>query len=128
LNFLCAATTVTNGGTAIQSVDYRPSGVILELRPIVREEVVDLDVRQQISSFAATTTGVNNTPTLLKRELQTMIGVRPGETIVLGGLEDTRDSDARAGLAWRPRLFDSTSRTRDRVEVLLVLDVQRVGS
>jgi hypothetical protein len=117
----------TQSGATVQSVDYRPSGVILELKPFARENVVDLDVRQQLSSFAVTTSGVNNSPTLLKRELQTVVGVRPGETIVLGGLEDSRLAEDRTGLSFLPRWLDAKGKQDDKTEILLVLDVQRIG-
>jgi general secretion pathway protein D len=120
-------TVITQGGTVSQGVEYRPSGVILELKPIVRDEMVDLDVKQQLSTFAVTTSGVNNSPTLLKREVHTVLGVKPGETIVIAGLEDSRSTADRTGLSFLPRWMDSKGKTDDRTEVLLVLDVQRVG-
>ena len=76
-------------------MDYRSSGVILDLRPVVRDQGIDLTVFQQISSFAATTTGVNTSPTLQKREITTTVGVRDGEMVVLGGLSDERSTEAR---------------------------------
>jgi type II secretory pathway component GspD/PulD (secretin) len=117
----------TQSGTAVQSVEYRPSGVIFELKPIVRDEIVQLDVRQQLSNFAVTTSGVNNSPTLLKREPHTVLGVKMGETIVIGGLEDSRSSADRQGIAFLPRWTDSTGSSEDKTEVLLVLDVQNVA-
>jgi type II secretory pathway component GspD/PulD (secretin) len=51
-------------GQLVQSVDYRPSGVILELTPPVRSESVYVHARQQLSSFMQTSSGVNNSPTL----------------------------------------------------------------
>ncbi|MBJ7314363.1 type II secretory pathway protein [Rugamonas sp. CCM 8940] len=47
------AVTIPQGGSqAVQSVDYRSSGVILGLSPTVRDEGVELLVDQQISDFA----------------------------------------------------------------------------
>lgn len=43
-------------------------------------------VDQQISDFASTRSGVNNSPTLTKRSLITTVSTRDGELIVLGGL------------------------------------------
>jgi general secretion pathway protein D len=45
---------------AVQSVEYRSSGVIFDIRPTVREAVVELAISQQLSDFVKTTTGVNN--------------------------------------------------------------------
>jgi type II secretory pathway component GspD/PulD (secretin) len=118
--------TTTQGGSAVQSIDYRPSGVILDIVPIVRQDQIEVKVNQQISSFTTTTSGVNNSPTLLKRELLTTLGVAPGETIVMAGLEDSRRNQDRTGLTFLPRWLDSKGETEDATEVLLVLDVQRV--
>ncbi|MFS1538718.1 MAG: type II secretion system protein GspD [Candidatus Phlomobacter fragariae] len=58
----------------VQSIEYRSSGVILNVRPQIRQQGVDLTIDQQLSNFAKTETGVNNSPTLIKREVST-----PGE-------------------------------------------------
>ncbi|MFJ2995607.1 phage integrase central domain-containing protein [Pandoraea sp. NPDC087047] len=57
------------GGEPVQSVEYHSSGVIFELAPTVKDRIIDLHVTQQISDFVKTTTGVNNSPTLLARLL-----------------------------------------------------------
>lgn len=120
------AVTYQSNGQAVQNVDYRPSGVIFDLKPIVRDVAVDLTVFQQLSSFAVTATGVNNSPTLLKRELTTTLGVRAGETVLLGGLDDSRRSEDRSGLSFLPSWLTSRGSVEDRTEVLLVMDVQRL--
>lgn len=122
---LASVTQQANGGTT-QSISYQPSGVILDLKPIVRADGIDLTILQQLSSFAATTTGVNDSPTLTKREISTTVGVRDGETVVLGGLSDDRATEAQQGLSFLPKWLHSRTRTADRIEVLLVLDVNRL--
>ncbi len=114
------------GGSSIQSVDYRSSGVILDLKPQVRDEGIELTVFQQLSSFAATSTGVNSSPTLAKREISTTVGVLDGSLVVIGGLQDERASAARSGFSWLPDFLLSKTGTTDRVEVLLILDVKRL--
>ncbi len=61
-----------NNGQAVQSVEYKPSGVILDLTPVFRESGIELTIHHQISNFVSTNTGVNNSPTLIKRELNTV--------------------------------------------------------
>ena len=123
---ILGAVTFNPNGQAIQSVEYRPSGVIFDLRPQVRDQVIDLQVFQQMSSFQATTTGVNNSPTLLKRELTTQLAARPGETILIGGLEDSRTSGDESQLPFLPHWLGSRGDQSERTEVLLVLDVRRL--
>ena len=49
----------------VQSIEYRSSGVILSVQPEIRQDLIELNIDQQISNFAKTETGVNNSPTLI---------------------------------------------------------------
>lgn len=113
-------------GQAVQSVEYRSSGVIFDVRPVVKESIIDLDINQQLSNFVKTTTGVNNSPTLTKRELKTKVGMEDGDVIVLGGLTESKDTNTRDGLSFLPRFLHTTGYEQSGSEILLVLQVQRV--
>jgi general secretion pathway protein D len=116
----------TGAGQAVQSVEYRTSGVIFDIAPTVREGVIDLSIDQQLSNFITTTTGVNNSPTLTKRALKTSVGVQDGDLIVLGGLTETKESNGRDGLSFLPKFLHSSSKENSKSEILLVLQVQRI--
>lgn len=116
----------TGAGQAVQSVEYRSSGVIFDIAPTVREALIDLSIDQQLSNFITTTTGVNNSPTLTKRALKTTVSVQDGDLIVLGGLTETKASNSRDGLSFLPKLFHSTNNENTKSEILLVLQVQRI--
>jgi Type II secretory pathway, component PulD len=94
-------------GNPIQSIDYRPSGVIFNLKPKIREGEVELTLTQQLSNFIPTTSGVNNSPTLIKRELSTNITAQPDEFIFLGGLEEEKASEDSSGLSFLPSWLHS---------------------
>jgi type II secretory pathway component GspD/PulD (secretin) len=114
------------GGAPVQSVEYRSSGVILGITPQVRDVGIDLHVDQQISDFVKTDTGVNGSPTLTKRSFSTDVTVADGELVVLGGLTQEKGSDARSGLSFLPKLFQSSTVSDSRTEVLLLLRVDKV--
>jgi general secretion pathway protein D len=116
----------TGAGQAVQSVEYRSSGVIFDIAPTVREGVIDLNIDQQLSNFITTTTGVNNSPTLTKRALKTSVGVQDGDLIVLGGLTETKEGNTHDGLSFLPKFFHSSSKENTKSEILLVLQVQRI--
>lgn len=118
--------TYPNNGQPVQSVEYKPSGVILDIKPMVRELVTDLTIGQQISSFVQTTTGVNQSPTLLKRELQTTVSTRDGEVVVLGGLEENQDVDETSGLSFLPDWLRAKGDSRQRTEIMVILDARRI--
>lgn len=111
-----------NGATAVRSIEYQSAGVILDLKPHITREVVQLQVQQQLSSFVNTTTGVNDTPTRLRRELTSDVSVRPGELVVLGGLVDSKEDASRSGLPFWRSMARSASTTR--TELLLVMNAQ----
>ncbi|VVE30042.1 type II secretion system protein GspD [Pandoraea fibrosis] len=114
------------GGEPVQSVEYHSSGVIFELRPTVKECVINLHVSQQISDFVKTTTGVNKSPTLNTREVSTEISSQDGDIILIGGLTTNKASDNNTGLSFLPRFLDSHADTASNTEILLVLQVERV--
>ncbi|HZR02980.1 MAG TPA: hypothetical protein VFA81_07405 [Burkholderiales bacterium] len=117
------AVSISSTGQPVQSVEYRSSGVILDLRAEVLEEAVQLVVQQQVSTFVATTTGVNASPTLLKRELTTNLGLKSGDVAVLGGLDDVRSSDARSGMPGFLSFVGSRSSDKSRSQLILLLEV-----
>lgn len=81
----------------LQQIQYRSTGVILKVRPVINSgNRLDLDVAQEVSSAATTETGVTTTPTISTRKIETKLSLRDGSTVLLGGLisrdETTSDS------------------------------------
>lgn len=113
-------------GKPIQSIVYKPSGVIFDITPSVRAESSDLQIFQQISQFVPTTNGVDTSPTLIKRELQTSVSASDEDVIVIGGLDEKRDTSSESGQSFLPRLFWSEKEENQRTEIMLVLHVQRI--
>lgn len=120
------AVTFDQQGRPIQSVSYKPSGVIFELRPKVREGGSELAIMQQISQFVTTTTGVNNTPTLIKRELSTLVAAKDDEIILVGGLDEQRTTNNESGLTFLPSFLRHSTHDRQNTEIVLLLHVQRI--
>lgn len=114
------------GSTPVQSVDYRDAGVIFSVLPVVQEKVITVDLSQEISDFVKTTTGVNNTPTLTRRSLDTTLSLEDGDVIMLGGLTKTKDAKAREGFSFLPDFLRTTTKDVARTDLLLVLQVVRL--
>lgn len=114
-------------GTPVQSVEYRSAGVIFDLSPVVHEDGIDLALSQQVSNFVRTETGVNNSPTLIKREIKTDLSVKDGELLVVGGLTDDKESKANSGLPFVPSFLHSKSNDKTRTEILLLLQVSKLA-
>lgn len=123
---LGAVSYPSGAGQAVQDVQYRNSGVTFEVKPNVRDQVVDLKVRQQISDFVTTTTGVNNSPTLNKREVETSLSLQDGDVVVLGGLSQDKQTGSHSGLSFLPAFLQSKGSENTKSEILLVLQLQKL--
>jgi len=112
-------------GTPVQGVEYRKSGTIFEVKPIIHEETIDLEMNQEISNFVATTTGVSNSPTLIKRSLKSQFSMKSGQMIILAGLKekkDTLDSTYLPFTKWEI----GKENTHSQSEIILILHCQLV--
>jgi len=116
----------TGAGQAVQSVEYRSSGVIFDLSAEVRQDTTDLVINQQLSNFVATDTGVNNSPTLIKREVRTSVSMGSGDIVLLGGLAENKTTNASTGLSFLPSFLKANSDETTKTEILLVLQLQKV--
>lgn len=110
-------------GNPVQSVDYKQSGTIFTVQPDVRQDVIDLNITQELSSFVATTTGVNSTPTMLQRSATSQLTIHTGEVVVFAGLEEQRDDKSDSHLFG----FNlGTKKNSTSSEVLLFIEAQRI--
>lgn len=112
------------GGGAVQSVVYRDSGISLAVRPTVRGDLIELDVREERSTFVPTTTGVEDSPTLQKSTVNAQVIIKSGESIVLAGLTEESDGHRREGLFGG--LLGARSKERSKSELLVVLQAEVV--
>ncbi len=95
--------TVTANAAVINSIDYRNTGVILEVTPRVNSGgLVTLDVSQEVSAIdtaASATTGINS-PTFSERNVVSRVVVQDGQTIGIAGLISESQSKGNAGIPW----------------------------
>jgi hypothetical protein len=113
-------------GTPVQSIDYQDAGVIFNVTPTVMDNIIELNIDEEISSFVNTTTGVNGSPTKNTRSLQTVADLQDGEVIVLGGLVQDQSTVATSGERFLPAFLDGHTKSKARTEVVLVLQVQKI--
>ena len=120
--------TISPNAPVINSVEYRNTGVILEVTPRINPDgMITIDVDQEVSDVAQTTSSNIDSPTINDRHLVSSIQVQDGETIALGGLIRDDTNDTKGGipvLSEIPLLgpvFRSTSRSKGRTELLVLL-------
>lgn len=121
---------IFNGNTNVvpQTIQYRNTGVLLRVRPVIHAgDRIDIEVSQEVSSAEPTTTGVTTSPTIRKRSIETKLSMRDGATVMLGGLisETATDSDSGVpGLKDIPglgHLFKKSGKTRARTELVILI-------
>lgn len=113
-------------GNPIQSIIYRQSGVILDLKPMIMMNRIELDVNQEVSSFTKTNTSGIDSPTLLKRSLHSVIGVDSGDLVMLGGFDEDKGGDSKSGLSFLPDFFKTKSLDKSKTQILLVMEVKKL--
>lgn len=95
------ANTGTSGGTSgiLQTIQYRNTGVILKVKPVIHAGGrIDLDVAQEVSAAQANETGVNSSPIILTRKVDTKLSVSDGGTVLLGGLMQEQRTKGSSGI------------------------------
>lgn len=116
---------VDKNGNPVQSVDYKQSGVILSAVPEIRGDVIELGLNQELSNFVVTATGVNGSPTLIKRSIGTKLGLVPGEVVIIGGLEDSQTTESADRLPLLGWLMGRAS-VEKRSEIVILLEVVKL--
>ena len=120
--------TQVEGSTSIvQQIDYKRTGVTLDITPIVQANgLVDLTVSQELSETRATG-AVSLTPSILTRQLNTSMTLRDGQSVLIGGLISESQTQGRSGvpglgrLPVLGRLFRADSYQKDRTELLVMV-------
>jgi general secretion pathway protein D len=98
-----SANVLTTSNTIVNTIDYRNTGIILRVIPRINTNGnVRLDIEQEISNVAPTSTANSLTPTLSQRRVKSSISVASGQTVLLAGLISERQQRGSTGLP----LFD----------------------
>jgi len=123
-------------------VSFKEAGIRLEVTPQIGADggltILVHPKVTEVSGEITTPDGLQTLPILNERETETVLKVRDGESIVLGGFiqkRRTEDVSKVPGLGSLPLigpLFRSTDQKEDRVELLIlltptVLDTQRIA-
>lgn len=123
-----SVSTIDPNAPIVNSIDFKDTGVILEVTPHVNASgMVVLDIRQEVSDVVPTTTSGIDAPTIQKRVIESTVAVQTGETIALGGLIKDSRKRGKSGipvlmsLPVFGNLFRTNTTTTDRTELLVLL-------
>lgn len=122
---------LTQDSRVLNTVQYRSTGVLLEVTPQVNSGgMVTLQIVQEVSAAVNTQNSGSstiNSPTIQQRSFLSTVGVRDGETILLGGLIRESASRGRSGVPLLHQvpvlgnLFGRTSNSTLRTELLVMI-------
>lgn len=120
--------TVTANPLIVNTVQYRPTGVSLEVTPQASASgMVTLQLSQSVSDVRVTTSSTIDSPTIQNRSLISTVSVRSGDTVLLGGLIRESAADGRTGIPLLNELpivgplFGRRSETTQRTELVILI-------
>ena len=115
-------TTTTGTGASTQEIVYVDSGVVLSVLPQISGNTTQLKIRQQLSSFVRTQTGISSTPTLKKREVETTANMKDGEVVALAGLRSS--GETKLGRSFFGFSVGS-GHTQEESEILVIFQLEQ---
>jgi general secretion pathway protein D len=125
------ATVLTAGGSVVNTIDYRNTGIILRVIPRVNPTGnVVLDIEQEISAVEPTANTGVLTPTVSQRKIKSSIAVQSGQTVLLAGLISDTENLTRSGVPLLDQIpkvgnfFAQNNKTVARTELIIFIRPQ----
>jgi general secretion pathway protein D len=120
---------LVNNAPIVNSVDYRETGVILEVTPRVNSGgLVTLDISQEVSDVVpGPSAGGIGSPTFSQRTVSSRVVVQDGQTVGLAGLIRDTANRTNSGIPFLKDvpllglLAGSQSNRRERTELLVLI-------
>ncbi|MEP3226284.1 MAG: type II secretion system secretin GspD [Parasphingorhabdus sp.] len=119
---------VSPGAPIVNNIELRDTGVILQVTPRVNDSgTIILDISQEVSDVAETTTSGINSPTIQQRRLASTVATRSGQMIALGGLIRNRQTRVKSGIPFLSQipvlggLFGRKVDTGSRTELIILI-------
>lgn len=124
-----AADIQSSGDTDIlQTVQYRQTGVILNIKPVVlSDDRIDIEIFQEVSSQQPNMTSAIGSPVISNRSVTTRLSLREGMTAVLGGMIQDSQSMGQRGIPFIKdipllgRAFRTDSTSKRKTELLIMV-------
>lgn len=123
-----AQSVTSPGAPIVNTIELRDTGVILQVTPRVNESgTITLDISQEVSDVAQTTTSGINSPTIQQRKLTSTVATKSGQMVALGGLIRNRQTREKAGIPLLSQipivggLFGRKVDTGSRTELIILI-------
>lgn len=123
-----AASTLTGLSTS-NSVQYRPTGLILEVKPTISANgIVSMAISQEVSSrIGSVLVGGSEYPSFSKRRVTTDVSVEEGKSLLIAGLIEDKGDDQSVGIPGAKdiplfgALFGTSKKVKTKTELLITI-------
>ena len=119
--------SVTDGGTSTQNIQYRDTGVKLNVKPSVNAgALVTMDIEQEVTDVGEIDSATGQR-SFLNRNIMSRVAVRSGESVVLGGLIRENATETESGVPILHQLpligplFGTVTNEDRRTELLVII-------
>jgi len=134
-----SATVLSANNAVVNTIDYKNTGIILDVIPRVSpDNTIQLDISQEISNVvnnnitnaSAAAAAASTTPTISERKVKSEITVANGQMVLLAGLVSETQTKARNGMPLLDQLplvggaFGSSDKQRQRTELIMLIKPQ----
>ncbi|OJF70930.1 hypothetical protein BK026_11810 [Alteromonas sp. V450] len=120
--------TNSSDAQVVQQVSYQETGVLLDIKPTVHATgFVDIEVSQELSEAVSTESSTINSPTIRTRSLDTVLTLRDGGSVLIGGLIRSTDAEGETGvpilgkLPGIGKLFRGDNSENNRTELMIMI-------
>ena len=127
---------ITTGTTTgvISSINYLETGILLSVSPRVNTGGrITLEISQEVSEAAATTTSGIDSPTITRRTAQSVVSTQSGEPLIFAGLIQKKRSFSTSGIPLLSKIpiiggaFGSQSFHDEQTELVLIITPRLVA-
>lgn len=112
--------------TVVQTVTYKNVGTILRVKPVIySNDRIDIEVSQEVSDIGSV--GVGGSPAFNTSRVESILTLKDGEPVLIGGLIRTSTSDGNSGVPFLKNLpgighaFKNASTSQARRELVLLI-------
>lgn len=119
---------VESSDKVLQTVQYRSTGVSLQVTPTINAKgVVSLSLSQSVSEAGENKSSTIDSPIILNRSFNTELLALNGKTVVLGGLISENTSSGSSGVPFLAdipilgNLFKNSNQRKNRVELIVMI-------
>ncbi len=123
-----SSSNVDPAAPTVNEIQFRQTGVTLTVTPRVNDSgLVTMEIKQEVSNAVSTTSSDIDAPTIQQRQVESVVAIYSGETIVLGGLIQDTETTSEGGIPILHKipvigkLFGQTRDDSRRTELLVLL-------